>query len=98
MDFTADFSGSENLILDGSSGLISQTSINPMSTETVAMLKLRKNWKLKSRFKFTMRNPTKEIQRKHLMPHMLALDKLMERSFNALAVFPYDVSSKEALE
>lgn len=40
LDFTADFSGSEHLSLDGSPNLIQHTTIQPMSTETVALLKL----------------------------------------------------------
>jgi len=74
LDFTADFTGSENLTLDGSPNLISHTTIQPMSTDTVALLKLQKNWKLKSRFKFTMRNPPKEVQQKHLMPSLITLN------------------------
>ena len=45
-----------------------------MTKEVVARLRLYKNWKLKSRFKFTMRNPSLEIQRKYLMQPMLALN------------------------
>jgi len=69
-----------------------------MSTETVAILKLKKNWKLKSRFKFTMKNPSLEVQRKHLMPKILKLNKMIELAEKHLCNYPYDIMSTEALE
>ena len=74
LDFSADFNGSENLIMEGSSSLVANKVIQPMSIETVAILKLQKNWKLKSKFKFTMRNPPLDVQREHLMPYISKLN------------------------
>jgi len=85
IDFTADFTGSENIIVDpisnhhiqyglnaavpkevGKNPLVITTTIHPMSAEYVATVKLQKNWKLKTKFRFTMRNPPIEEQRKYL--------------------------------
>ena len=69
-----------------------------MATETVALLKLEKNWKLKSRFKFTMRSPPLETQRKYLMNSIMALSRMTELAHQHLQDFPYENSSKDALE
>jgi calpain-15 len=98
LDFSADFNGSDNLVMEGSSSLVSNKTIQPMSNETVAILKLKRNWKLKSRFKFTMRNPPLDVQRKYLMPQILELNKLIEASDKHISNYPYDIMSTEALE
>jgi hypothetical protein len=69
-----------------------------MSSEIVAQLRLRKEWKLKSRFKFTMRNPPVEAQREHLMPYILKLNKVIENADKHLNRFPYEIMSIENLE
>jgi len=51
LEFTADFSGSENVILEGRSNLISVTTVEPFRKEQIARLLLKKDWKLKSKFK-----------------------------------------------
>lgn len=52
LEFTADFSGSENVILEGRKNLISITEIDPFRTEVVAKLILKRDWKLKSKFQY----------------------------------------------
>jgi len=52
LEFTADFTGSENVILEGKSNLVSVTTIEPFRTEQIARLILKKDWKLKSKFKY----------------------------------------------
>lgn len=69
-----------------------------MSTETVAVLKLFKNWKLKSRFKFTMRNPPFDVQKKYLMEDLMGIKTLVDVSNKRLKSFPYDVCAVEAIE
>lgn len=100
LDFSADFNGSENLEMEGSTSLISNKTIQPHSNETVAILKLKRNWKLKSRFKFTMRNPPLDVQRAHLMPYILSLYSSIEKMTMADRNhnFPYDIMSVEAME
>lgn len=51
VEFVADFSGSDNIEIEGRSNLISVTTIEPFSTSTIARLILRRDWKLKSKFK-----------------------------------------------
>lgn len=74
LEFTADFSGSDNLELQGSKNLHATTIIKPFTESIVAILKLFKNWKLKSRFKFTMKNPPKDEQLRYLGPKIKFLD------------------------
>ena len=51
LEFTADFSGSEGVILENNNHLIAVTTVFPFSTQTVAKLLLKKDWRLKSKFK-----------------------------------------------
>lgn len=51
VEFVADFTGSENVVLDGKMNLTSVCTIEPFVLTTVARLILRKDWKLKSKFK-----------------------------------------------
>lgn len=51
LEFVADFSGSENIILEDSEKMMTVTKINPFSTQIVAKIILKKDWKLKSKFK-----------------------------------------------
>ncbi len=53
----ADFSGSENIKIEGESKLVIKKDIGSKSTEDIADVRLLKNWKLKSKFRFTLRNP-----------------------------------------
>lgn len=51
VEFVADFSGSENIEIEGRTNLISVTTIDPFTMSTIARLILRRDWKLKSKFK-----------------------------------------------
>ena len=64
LEFTADFSGSENIYMDGdiNERLTSFTVINPFEKTEVAKLIMKKDWRLKTKFKFTMRPVIKELQ------------------------------------
>ena len=46
LEFTADFTGSEFIELEGNKGLISVTTLQPYSTTTIAKLILRKGWRM----------------------------------------------------
>jgi hypothetical protein len=99
LDFSADFTGSKNLYLDDiSSQFIVNKTINPEETAIVATLKLMKEWKLKSRFKFTMRNPPIEVQKEKLFPYLKNLDEMVEAAHKRLSRYPYEIMSTEALE
>lgn len=72
LDFTVDFSGSTNVVLEDGEGLIRRTTIRPHSEQMVARLRLDKNWSLKTKFKFGYSLPDLETQR-------AALAKTLER-------------------
>lgn len=63
-DFIADFSGSENVLLENAkpNSLLSETRVEPFSTQEVARLHLKNDWKLKTKFKFTLKPCSKEAQ------------------------------------
>ena len=51
LEFTSDFRGSENVLIENADQLITVHKINPYSSAVVAKLILKKDWKLKSKFK-----------------------------------------------
>ena len=51
VEFVADFTGSENIELEGKNNLISVTNIEPYTSSVIARLILKRDWKLKSKFK-----------------------------------------------
>jgi hypothetical protein len=85
-------------MLEGHSDLTSTTTIQPFSSETVAILRLFKNWKLKSRFRFTMRAPPKEVQLAYLTPEIQSLDQKIKRCYEILGHFPTSVSTLQEIE
>ena len=98
LDFTADFTGSENLTSEGSKDLIMTTTIQPFTTETVAILRLYKNWKLRSRFRFTMRSPPKEVQYKFLLPQYEIIKNNIDNARELLQFVPISVMSLQEVE
>jgi hypothetical protein len=67
----ADFTGSENIKIDIGIGAWQQSmlvkkEIGPRKTEVIAEVRLLKNWRLKSKFRFTLKNPPLEKQREYI--------------------------------
>lgn len=60
LEFTADFTGSENILLDGTEKMYTITNINPFETKEVAKLIMKYDWKLKTKFRFTLKPTSKE--------------------------------------
>lgn len=66
LEFNIDFSGSSNVKLQGSAGLSKSTTVQPFSKTEVARLTLDKKWNLKTKFRFSIKLPGLEMQRKSL--------------------------------
>jgi hypothetical protein len=75
----ADFTGSENVKIDivgdphqqkgaALDKFIVRKDVRPKTSEDIAEVRLFKNWKLKSKFRFTLKNPHIEEQRKFIGP------------------------------
>lgn len=66
----ADFTGSENIKIEvqgqSSSTLVVKKEIGSKMSEDICEIRLMKNWKLKSKFRFTLKNPPLEKQRKYI--------------------------------
>ena len=67
VEFVADFSGSDNVRIEAgpqgsmaSGGMIIKKEIGSKMTEDICEIRLLKGWKLKSKFKFTLKNPPLE--------------------------------------
>ena len=74
VEFTVDFTGSECITLEGSNSLTATTIIQPFTTKTVATLRLSSNWKIKSKFRFDMKNPPIEQQKQYIKSDSDKLD------------------------
>lgn len=66
LEFSIDFSGSVNVKLQGSIGLTKNTTVQPFSKVEVARLILNKQWSIKTKFRFSIKLPSLDLQRKHL--------------------------------
>mmetsp|Transcript_33587 Transcript_33587/g.38165 ORF Transcript_33587/g.38165 Transcript_33587/m.38165 type:complete len:826 (+) Transcript_33587:44-2521(+) len=92
-EFTADFTGSKNVKLDGKTDLVATKTIEPLTTETIAVLTLEKEWELKSRFRFTMKAPSKEVQMKFIQDEVEKYEDLENKVKTLLKNFPISVTS-----
>lgn len=77
LDFTVDFSGSQNVDLQGSETLIKETILPPFSKIEVARLVLSKKWNLKTKFKFALNMPSIIVQKDHLFVYLEKLKREM---------------------
>jgi hypothetical protein len=98
LEFTADFTDSENLMLENHNDLVATTTIQPFTSETVAVLRLFKNWKLKSKFRFTMHSPPLATQEKFLARYFADIQKELANAKDKMAKFPSDILPTSELE
>jgi len=98
LEFTANFAESENLVLEGRNDLIAKSTIQPFTLETVAILRLLKNWKLKSKFRFVMHTPSIEHQQKYLSKHLTKLKKEISITLELLKGFHSDILPLSMIE
>lgn len=68
LEFSIDFTGSVNVKLQGSVGLTKATFVQPFTNVEVARLVLHKQWNIKTKFRFSIKPPAIELQRKYLEP------------------------------
>lgn len=73
LDFTVDFTGSNNVRFENQSSLIKNTKIQPFSKVEIARLLLEKKWNVKTKFKFTLQMPSLTAQREYLLPIFLSI-------------------------
>lgn len=79
LDFTVDFTGSQNVSLQNSNSLVKETILEPFSKVEVARLVLSKKWNLKTKFKFALNLPSLEKQREVLKIHVQMIERLMTK-------------------
>eukprot|EP00357_Protocruzia_adherens_P011223 CAMPEP_0115030694 /NCGR_PEP_ID=MMETSP0216-20121206/37993_1 /TAXON_ID=223996 /ORGANISM="Protocruzia adherens, Strain Boccale" /LENGTH=823 /DNA_ID=CAMNT_0002408007 /DNA_START=44 /DNA_END=2515 /DNA_ORIENTATION=+ len=93
LEFTADFTGSENIQLEGKSvgDLVSTVTIQPYSKDTIAVLRLMRDWRLKSRFRFTMRAPSREVQLKYIRDDVQDLQRKCQVANQKFRSYPINV-------
>ena len=66
LEFTVDFTDSSNVVLESAQGLVKTTVVEAFSTVAVATLRMKKKWTLKSKFRFTIRAASKQMQERYL--------------------------------
>jgi len=98
LEFTADFTDSENLMLENHNDLIATTTVQPFTSEIVAVLRLFKNWKLKSKFRFTMHSPPIEDQKKYLAKYYAEMKSIIGMATEKIWKVPSEVISTSELE
>lgn len=72
--------------------------IGPYQQELVAKVRLLKNWKLKSKFKFTLKNPPIEKQKELIRKHLKEIKQKTEITKNILGQEPIPEMSVEQIE
>lgn len=100
VDFEVHLDQSENIELEGKEGneLRTVNKIFPFQTKEVATVKLRNNWKLKSKFKLTMNVPDKDIQHSYIENDEIKLLNKIRTASTKLKNIPLEHLSKEEIE
>lgn len=98
LEFTVDFTGSKNVILDGGSALIRSTVVQAFETTTVAVLKMARQWTLKSKFRFMIRAAPRALQEQYLKREILELNNKIEKSRQLLSKISVNLSSVPEIE
>ena len=80
LEFTVDFTGSSKVRIQGSSSLIKTTIVQPFTKTEVARLVLEKKWNLKTKFRFSMKLPSIELQKKHINESKKTLQALLNQN------------------
>lgn len=93
VEFVADFNGSENIEIEGRNNLITVTNIDPFQKKIIANLLLRRDWKLKSKFKFTLKTPPIDIQEKYLGLYLEEIGKFIDQANHTLRDVPFSIMS-----
>lgn len=85
VDFTVDFSGSNNITIENSpdsNSLIIKTTIEPFSRKTIAKLILGEKFNVKTKIKFINILPSLSIQKEHMTALNLKLDQQISQFIN----------------
>lgn len=100
VDFEVHLDQSENIELEGKEGneLRTVNKIFPFQTKEVATVKLKNNWKLKSKFKLTMNVPDKDIQHSYIENDEIKLMNMVRAAGSKLRNIPFDHLSKDEIE
>ena len=98
IDFTVDFSGSKNVTLEESSGLIKTTVIQAFETTSVGILKMTRHWTLKSKFRFTIKSAPKALQEQYLKKEYQDLLNKYEKARSILSKIPVSLCTLVDLE
>ena len=72
--------------------------IGPLSTELVARVRLMKNWKLKTKFRFTLKNPPIESQKQYLKKHLVEHKLKIDHAKKSYPLVPFSLMPLEAAE
>ena len=65
--------------------------IGPRQQELVAKLKLLKNWKLKSKFRFTLKNPPIEMQKEIIRKSLGVMKEKIDTARKSISTIPFSL-------
>eukprot|EP00742_Colponemidia_sp_Colp-10_P006128 GILJ01006558.1.p1 GENE.GILJ01006558.1~~GILJ01006558.1.p1 ORF type:complete len:814 (-),score=130.82 GILJ01006558.1:164-2605(-) len=94
-EFHADFTGSENFVVEGSPDLTKQTNIEPYEKHVVAVINVKDafdGWKLKSKWSYALSEPARDKQKALLAPTIAKMEQELVRARDVLGAFPVDVA------
>lgn len=95
--FTVDFTGSRNVVVEGSKSFVKHTIIEPFTKVTVAKLLLERNWNLKTKFKFSMQIPSMETQQKYMAPVLALIDEEIKQTRSLERIDYLNIPEKDFL-
>jgi calpain-15 len=98
LEFTCDFTGSTNVFLENSSNLLKTATVQAFQTSTVALLKMTKQWTLKTKFKFIMKPAPKPVQEVYLKDENSRISSLLTAAKSALGNAAVGLCSLKELE
>ena len=98
LEFTADFTGSKNVTLENSPGLIKTTLIQPFSTQSIATLRMSKQWTLKSKFRFTIKPAPRPVQEQYIQTENEQIETTLEKAQRYLSKIPIGLCALNEIE
>ncbi|OMJ86345.1 hypothetical protein SteCoe_12132 [Stentor coeruleus] len=98
IEFTVDFTGSKNVILEDGVGLIKTTIIQAFETQIVGVLRMARHWMLKSKFRFMIKSAPRTLQEQYLKKELQEITQKTEKARITFGRLPISLCSLVEIE
>lgn len=88
--FTIDLTGSRGVTLRESPTLVNTVEIDPRSKVVIATIALEANWKLSTKFRFTLKPPNPEVAKNMIEKEVKRLDRKIAQAKKELRLIDYN--------